>query len=633
MQWIPVISCMDSAVVANKSVVLTEQQKQMHVIRQLAAKPALLENKEAITYLLQLPIPTLQVVVSGNFIPQFTQHFITQSNDSQFLQVLKNNDLLFERAEVKLRLYSMDCQTIAHFIAQTNDETMLQSLASTLPKTIYQQLLLYDEISQNDVLYVALKRGQDERLINKSIMRKVMTVPMQLAQLIWTIIDKMICYKYGTERVSEPLEQIIKSFAQQMGYQQNFVIRRVNSDENEALAFTVGRYLYINETAIRNRSKEEARFIIGHELAHMIHEHSLQRLICTSAYAALSALDFYTLYRCERKVIQGQGINNSRLEELAQAAAHWLASGLAKSQIRKYNQRVIHAQELEADRTAADRLNAQDGAIEFFQNESVKKGVGISSTHPTPHARMANLMSPYVLLLQKQDSGEIIPIPMLESPVAAAFIFPAIIGSSTTAAKVVAVTKAAAFAYGCVYVGNEIAAAISHYWGSSIAHNKKKGNSKEQKKEEKKDNKEQKLDNQKDPKDPKDPKKGSDQRINPEEKKKEGRSDRSKSKDRGPAKERHTETVSKAKFKDTALGKAFEQHAVRKVENGEVIYIIKEKIKDFPNFKKGDRVRHDLLHDNHLEVSNAQDVQRCVVDMKGEILLGKTMRAIGRRYK
>lgn len=435
------------------------------------------------------------------------------------------------------------------------------------------------------------------------------------------VLDFVTQKLYGVDNISEKNETNIRKIAEQMGISQNFTIKQMfrgfSGKNKDIYAFTFGRHIFINEKLFERLSPEQQRFVIGHELSHLVEEHSYKRVVHATAYSALVGIDFFSLY-FHRKRFKNVDSKLKKLLIVASAASVWLVNLVLKDYLLALNSVLMHNQEFEADALAVKKLKVQDGGLSFFDLLMQKRESDLSShSHPsiserkqyiqsgdarfveskkinvTPINRIMKLWKHQDLLSKGKD---VYAIHCGIAPAVPIFIAvsPEILG---------VVVGGAAMLYGYIQIGSELYQIYNA------------------KKEAEKDK--IKNDGKKKPNDPKDPKKPPVTTVVKS-------SDKAKRSRRGAEiKPRSTASTSGSRFlKDTELGKMLKDKVIVKVNGSEKVYILKDKINN-PYVKKGDIFKLDPKHENdHVKVFDARGRARCVLNLDGSINQAKTAVAL-----
>ena len=206
------------------------------------------------------------------------------------------------------------------------------------------------------------------------------------------IILEQTAMQYGTEPLEPAHEAFIQSIIQELGITKKIIIRKMSrlgitlyGRKNACALFD--RYLFVGESFFKELSEEEKRFLIGHELAHLMRNHALTRsvmlfsLLCISGIISTAlALKLQSTYRLSRTPSIITGI-------LAFAFFNRIGS--------IGNMMLSRHQEKEADFISVSHLQTAQGGITFLTKASAHNPYDYSKwltrllvSHPSPEERI-----------------------------------------------------------------------------------------------------------------------------------------------------------------------------------------------------------------------------------------------------
>lgn len=168
--------------------------------------------------------------------------------------------------------------------------------------------------------------------------------------------------KLGTESVSFANETFIKDIQHELGLDHiNLTIRAMNDDAIALVgrenAFVIGEYdyLFVSEEWFNELTIPERRFLIGHELAHLMMQHSEKQQLAQQSMAILvNYLVKYIGNSAEQGTWKHYGIE----------AAKKIGFGTLKLLLLSMLSRGC---ESEADEVSARKLNSAQGGIALFE--------------------------------------------------------------------------------------------------------------------------------------------------------------------------------------------------------------------------------------------------------------------------
>lgn len=225
---------------------------------------------------------------------------------------------------------------------------------------------------------------------------------------------------YGNEDVSPEDREFINNIAKEMGFNRELNIKKFNQHAinvvGYANAFAIvvcgKEYIYISEDYFKRLSHGEKRFLIGHELTHLLNNHLPVRSNLSLALIAIIAVNFVNIMALQtsettiiphafRTIIIPSNINSKTLAvSTAALLIPLLSISLAAHKIER-------DQEYEADMESALKLNSAEAGISFLQpyaSLAAKKTNSISSifaSHPKASDRIARLKA--LLEYQKKN--------------------------------------------------------------------------------------------------------------------------------------------------------------------------------------------------------------------------------------
>jgi len=182
--------------------------------------------------------------------------------------------------------------------------------------------------------------------------------------------------KLGTEAVTPEHEQFIRAIQKEMGLEHiNLTIRAMNDDAIALVgrenAFVIGGYdyLFVSQDWFNELSIAERRFLIGHELAHLLMEHSQKQQVAQQAMGILVNYIIRTIgNNAEKGTWTHYGIETAKKVGL----------GTVKLLVLSMLSRSC---ESEADEVSVIKLKSAQGGIALFErmdNKSTKSKEQIS---------------------------------------------------------------------------------------------------------------------------------------------------------------------------------------------------------------------------------------------------------------
>lgn len=206
------------------------------------------------------------------------------------------------------------------------------------------------------------------------------------------IILEQKAMQYGTEPLEPEHEAFIRGIIQELGITKKIIIRKMSRlgialyrRKNACALFD--RYLFVGESFFKELSEEEKRFLIGHELAHLMRNHILIRsvvffslLFISGIISAALALKLQSTYRLSRTTSIITGI---------------LAFAFFNRIGNIGNMMLSRHQEKEADFISVSRLQSSQGGITFLTKASAhdpydysKWSTRLLASHPSPQERI-----------------------------------------------------------------------------------------------------------------------------------------------------------------------------------------------------------------------------------------------------
>lgn len=201
----------------------------------------------------------------------------------------------------------------------------------------------------------------------------------RITQSIQSFAIKEAQKKFGDKSISPEREQEIRSIAQEMNIDKEFLIRKMNREAllkfgycNAFVYFYTflncipmcsTPFLFISESFFEDLSFEERRFLIGHELVHIEEEHTRYLQMATYLFMIVAGLFSYFLgKRWFKKLSLSQELNDRKIYRVLIFFIFWLnlvVIGLGNCAYKRYIERV-------ADYRALTTLKAYDGAFKIF---------------------------------------------------------------------------------------------------------------------------------------------------------------------------------------------------------------------------------------------------------------------------
>ncbi len=185
--------------------------------------------------------------------------------------------------------------------------------------------------------------------------------PLQCSSIIKPITD-YLAKDYGTTPLDNVHQQQVRSIMKEMGITKSIDLRKSNwkakavFGRNNAFAL-YDRYLYLSDSFFDELSKEEQRFLIGHELSHLKYNHIPIRLGFSFFLWILAMFLFWNVSRKIREKISRRSITIP----LRIGSAFLLGFGM-----NVCNATLSRIHERQADVESARCLDCSQGGIEFF---------------------------------------------------------------------------------------------------------------------------------------------------------------------------------------------------------------------------------------------------------------------------
>lgn len=165
--------------------------------------------------------------------------------------------------------------------------------------------------------------------------------------------DRVVTSPLGHENLSLKNEKFVRDIISELGMSQKINIKKLNFNDNACATKLFKEHIFIDEKFFDELTEDELRFVIGHELMHLHHNH------------------------INKKIFSNFVTQNLTFSSMASS----------------YISRKL---ELEADASAAKKLNCTQGGISFFEKLSTKTkkkswNQKLKSSHPDFEERIAAL--------------------------------------------------------------------------------------------------------------------------------------------------------------------------------------------------------------------------------------------------
>lgn len=234
-------------------------------------------------------------------------------------------------------------------------------------------------------------------------------------------IDNLTIGSLGTLKLKPEDEKFVRDIIDELGMSQDIRVYKGGSvfnktfGENNACAISgCNQYIFIGEKLLTQLTDEEKRFLIGHELMHLYHDHLEKREYLNLASYASVLASTAAVYKF-RKTYDAENSNSpiktlvfdESKKNIGFTKMSWNRELLYKTSLllpaivstgnHLLSMYVYRKQESEADRDSVKKLNCANGGIAFLErakkieqqsNAKIHKVPEYLSTHPELDARI-----------------------------------------------------------------------------------------------------------------------------------------------------------------------------------------------------------------------------------------------------